>query len=67
MNVNLQRLAEALDRRPIAEIAALMRTLTYGDMIELAEEIWDARPETLDFSKDTLPNVLHRWSTSHVT
>ena len=66
-NVNLQRLAEALDRRPIDEIAALMRGLTYGDMIELAESIWSARPENLDFSKDTLPNLLHRWSSSRKT
>jgi hypothetical protein len=61
-NVNLQRLAEALDPRPIDEIAALMRALTYGDMIELAEGIWSAQVEGLDWSKDTLPSVLHRWS-----
>jgi hypothetical protein len=66
-NVNLQRLAESLDRRTIDEIAALIRTLTYGDMIELAEGIWNARPENLDFSQDTLPNVLHRWSKSRPT
>jgi hypothetical protein len=66
-NVSLQRLAEALDRSPIDEIAVLMRGLTYGDMVELAEGIWNARPENLEFSKDTLPNVLHRWSTSRPT
>jgi len=66
-NVSFQRLAEALDRRPIDEIAMLVRGLTYGDMVELAEGIWNGRPEILDFSKDTLPNVLHRWSTSRPT
>jgi hypothetical protein len=63
-NVNMQRLAEALDPRPIDEIAALMRALTYGDMIELSEGIWSAQAEGLDWSKDTLPSVLHRWSIS---
>jgi hypothetical protein len=66
-NVNLQRLAEALDRRPIDEIAALVRALTYGDMIELAEEIWRAQPENLDMSKDALPRILYRWSSSRST
>jgi FtsZ-interacting cell division protein YlmF len=66
-NVNLQRLAEALDRRPIDEIAALVRALTYGDMIELAEEIWRVQPQSLDMSKDALPRILYRWSTSRST
>ena len=60
----LQKLAEALDRRPIDEIATLIRALTYGDMIELAEGLWSAQAEGLDWSKDTLPSVLHRWSIS---
>jgi hypothetical protein len=63
-NVNLQRLAEVLDRRPIDEIAALVRALTYGDMIELAEEIWRVQPQSLEMSKDALPRILYRWSTS---
>ena len=66
-NVNLQRLAEALDRRPIDEIAALVRALTYGDMIELAEEIWRVQPQSLDMSKDALPRILYRWSSSRST
>src|SRR5436305_6788909 len=66
-NIDLQRLAEALDRQPIDEIAALVRALTYGDMMALAEEIWNAQPEGLNIAKDTLPSVLHRWSTSRTT
>lgn len=63
-DINLGKLAEALDRRAIDEIATLMRALTYGDMIELAEGIWNARSESPDLTKDTLPPALHRWSTS---
>jgi hypothetical protein len=63
-NVNLQRLAEQLERHPIDEIAALIRALTYGEMIELAEGLWTAQRDGSDVSKDSLPGVLHRWSTS---
>lgn len=63
-NVNLQRLAEQLDRKPIDEIAALVRALTYGEMIELAEGLWGAQRDGADLSKESLPSVLHRWSTS---
>jgi hypothetical protein len=66
-SIGLERLAEALERRPVDEIAVLIRALTYADMIELAEGIWDAQPEGLNIAKDTLPNVLHRWSTSRTT
>jgi hypothetical protein len=66
-DINLRKLAEALDRRAIDEIATLMRALTYGDMIELAEGIWNARSESPDLSRDTLAPALHRWSTSRAT
>jgi hypothetical protein len=61
--VVVQRLAEPLQRQTIEEIAALLRTLTYGEMIELAEGLWEARPLT-DFSKDSVPALLHRWAMS---
>jgi hypothetical protein len=63
-NVNLQKLAEQLERRPIDEIAMLVRALTYGEMIELAEALWNAQLQGSDISKESLPGVLHRWSTS---
>jgi hypothetical protein len=66
-SVSLQRLADALERRPVDEIAVLIRALTYADMIELAEGIWNAQPEGVNIAKDTLPSVLHRWSTSRTT
>lgn len=62
--VDLKRLAEHLGRRPIEEIAALMRGLTYGEMIELAEGLWNAQLEGSTISKDILPSLLHRWLTS---
>ena len=62
--VNLRRLAEQLERRPMDEIAALIRSLTYGEMIEFAEGLWTTQPEGSVISKDNLPSLLHRWAMS---
>jgi hypothetical protein len=62
--VNLQKLEEQLARGPLDEIAALMRALTYGEMIELAEGLWNVNGQGSEISKDNLPGLLHRWSTS---
>jgi hypothetical protein len=59
----VRRTAEPLERQTIDEIAEMLRTLTYGEMIELAEGLWDVRPQT-DLSKDSLPTLLHRWAMS---
>src|ERR1700730_2495130 len=66
-SVNLQRLEEQLERRPVDEIAALMRALTYGEMMELAEGLCNVRGQGQEISKDSLPGLLHRWSTSRNT
>lgn len=53
-----------VDRGPLAEIAGLVRRLTYGEMIELADTIMDeARTEPGGITADNLARVLHRWST----
>lgn len=59
-----QPLEQVLQRRPLNEIAALISSLTYGEMIELADALWNARPEGSSMTKDTLPTLLHKWSTS---
>jgi hypothetical protein len=60
----LERLATQLQTRPIVEIAALIRNLTYGDMIDLAEGIWNAQPTGSAITKENLPNLLYQWSTT---
>jgi hypothetical protein len=66
-NVNLVKLEEQLERKPIDEIASLVRSLTYGEMIELAEAIWNLQPDGSAISQDNLSALLHRWSTSRVS
>jgi len=61
----LRRRAEQLERRPIQEIANLIRNLTYGEMIELAEGLWSVHPAASGISKDSLAGLLYRWSTTH--
>ncbi len=62
-NVSLTKLEAELSRNPLDEIASLMRSLTYGEMIELGEAIWKVKGEG-EITQGTLPGILHRWSKS---
>lgn len=53
-----------LERNRLNEIATLMRSLTYGEMIELAQAIWKIRPEGAEVDQHNLPMMLHLWSTA---
>jgi hypothetical protein len=53
-----------LGRNRLNEIAILVRSLTYGEMIELAQAIWKIRPEGEEVDERNLPMMLHLWSTS---
>jgi hypothetical protein len=46
------------------EIAQALRTLTYGQMIELAESMSKVNPQGSEITESHLPNVLYRWSKS---
>jgi hypothetical protein len=61
-NVNLAKLEKALSRSPLDEIALLVQALTYGEMMELAEEMWKVKGED-EVTQDALPGMLHRWAT----
>ncbi len=63
-HVSLHKLEDELGRNRLNEIATLMRTLTYGEMIELAQAIWKIRPEGAEVDQYNLPMMLHLWSTS---
>jgi hypothetical protein len=62
--VNLHRPEIELGRSRLNEIAMLVRTLTYGEMMELAHAIWKIRPEGEEVDQYNLPMMLHLWSTS---
>jgi hypothetical protein len=51
-------------RDRLTEIATLVRTLTYGEMMELAHAIWKIRPDGAEVDQYSLPMMLHLWSTS---
>ena len=55
---------DELSRNRLNEIATLVRTLTYGEMMELAHAIWKIRPAEGDVDQHSLPMMLHLWSTS---
>ena len=62
--VDLRKLEEDPGRCPLDEIADALRTLTYGEMLELAESMWKANAEGSNLTESGLPAVLHRWSAS---
>lgn len=51
------------NRNRLAEIASLVNSLTYGEMIELAEGFWKQKPEEKEIIQEMLPGMLHKWST----
>jgi hypothetical protein len=60
--VILRKLEAELGRRPVEEIARLVRSLTYGEMIELAASMLEVQLEGSVITPDNLPNMLYRWS-----
>jgi hypothetical protein len=62
-NINRGRNNEPGHSR-LDEIADALRTLTYGQMLELAESMWKVNSQGSGITESDLPNVLHRWSKS---
>ncbi len=62
--VNFRKPEDELSRSRLNEIATLVRTLTYGEMMELAHAIWKIRPQGGEVDQYSLPMMLHLWSTS---
>src|SRR5882762_1818445 len=62
--VNLRRSNDEPGHSRLDEIAEALRTLTYGEMLELAEAMWKVNPQGSEITESDLPNVLYRWSTS---
>src|SRR5947209_14248859 len=48
----------AADR--LGHIASLIRSLTYGEMMELCDELWACRGDGLE--EQGLPKAFHRWA-----
>ncbi len=46
------------------EIAEALRTLIYGEMLELAESMWKVNSQGSEITESNLPSVLYRLSTS---
>jgi hypothetical protein len=61
---NLRPHHNGLGHSRLDEIAKAIRTLTYGEMLELAESMWKVNSHGSEITEYNLPGVLHRWSTS---
>ena len=56
--------ADQIRADPLDQIAALVQSLTYGEMITFAEAIWQHQPADTAPSQDGLPMLLYRWANS---
>jgi hypothetical protein len=61
---NLGGYHNELGRSRLDEIAKAIRTLTYGEMLELAKSMWEVNSHGSELTKSDLPGLLHRWSAS---
>jgi len=61
VGINLDRIEAELRPNRLREIAELVRTLTYGEMMQLAQELWKVRPDG-PVDEHSLPMMLHLWS-----
>jgi hypothetical protein len=52
----------ATEANRLDQIATLIRSLTYGEMMNLAAALWKMRPEGKEVTEQELPEILHRWS-----
>ena len=53
---------------PLTSIAERKQALTYGEMIDLANGIWNARLESeTTITAENLAAILHRWSKQHIS
>jgi hypothetical protein len=65
---NLRRLQQQqLMRTALGEIATLVRSLTYGEMMELSEGIYKGSVEGSAVTQQNLPVLLYCWSISRST
>lgn len=51
---------------PLDEIATLIQGLTYGEMIDLSQALWNNQSNGRAVTEETLPEMFHRWSKSHL-
>ncbi len=63
LDINLHKLEDELTRNRLDDIATLVRSLTYGEMMQFAHAICKIRPGGA-IDQQSLPMMLHLWSTS---
>lgn len=63
--VDMQKLGKKATLDRIAEIKSLIRSLTYGEMMEVVTGFWGQKPpaEEMAVGSADLPGMFHRWAT----
>jgi hypothetical protein len=61
---NQWELQQQPTQKALDEVATLIQSLTYGEMMELSETMWKGQPEGSPVTQENLPALLHRWAIS---
>lgn len=54
--------SECVKAAPLDYIASLVRSLTYGEMMDLSAALWSKREPDSEVTEKELPGIFHRWS-----
>lgn len=60
----LSAMLEKTNDSKIENIKTIGRSLTYAEMIELADKVWSVIPDSMTLTRENLPAVLHLFATS---
>jgi hypothetical protein len=52
---------------PLDQIANLVLALSYGQMMEMCDAIWNDHPANSPVTQEKLPPLVHRWAQSHAS
>jgi hypothetical protein len=64
---DLRRIKEQPAQEPLDDIASLLLGLSFGQMIELCDAMWNGHPENAPLTREQLPPLLHRWAVSRAS
>jgi hypothetical protein len=64
---NLRTIKEQPAQEPLDDIAYLLLALSYGQMMELCDAMWNGHPENAPLAQEKLPPLLHRWAVSRAS
>jgi len=67
VKASASRNLQAEEPGPLDQIANLVLGLSYGQMIEMCDAMWNDRPANSPVTQEKLPPLVHRWAKSYAS